>query len=130
MHANDTNKIIHRELSYQITGVLFSVHNRLGRFGRERQYGDAIESGLREAGVAYTREQSISVATVKNTRTNQADFIIDDKIILEIKAKPLITKEDYVQVQRYLQASKHKLGLLVNFRNKYLKPIRIIRFNS
>ena len=54
------------------------------------------------------------------------DFIIDDKIIIELKAKKIILKDDYYQTQRYLHALNKKLALLVNFRNRYLKPIRVI----
>lgn len=36
-------KIIHKELSYKITGLLFKVHTELGRYCREKQYGDALE---------------------------------------------------------------------------------------
>ena len=138
MHANLTNngdgkegeKIIYRELSYVINGILFSIHNAIGRFGREKQYGDALEMELKSKGVIYEREKPISLEKVENERTNIADFVIADKILIELKAKPFITKEDYMQTQRYLQASGYKLGLLVNFRNKFLKPIRIIRVNS
>ena len=131
MHANDTNgKILYRDLSYRINGLLFDVHNALGRFCREKQYGDALEHLLKESNVAFEREKSIPLPLVNNSETNKADFVIENSIHLELKAKPMITKEDYAQIQRYLQAGKIKLGLLINFRSKYLKPIRIIRLNS
>lgn len=56
--------------------------------------------------------------------------MVDDKIVLEIKAKRLVSKEDFYQLQRYLQFSTKKLGLMVNFRNRYLKPARIIRIDT
>ena len=131
MHANDTNgKVIYRELSYQITGLLFEVHNALGRYCREKQYGDALEKVFTDTKISFTREHPISLPHVENAETNKADFIIDDCIVLELKAKPIISRGDYLQIQRYLQASGFKLGLLVNFRSKYLRPIRIIRWNS
>ncbi len=57
---------------------------------------------------------------------NKIDFIIDDKIILETKAKRIITNEDYYQIKRYLIAFDKKLGILVNFRKKYITPKRIL----
>jgi hypothetical protein len=44
--------------------------------------------------------------------------------------KRILTKEDYYQLQRYLQESRAKLGLLVNFRNKYIKPKRVVRIDT
>ena len=57
---------------------------------------------------------------------NIVDFIIDGKILIDLKAKRFITKEDYYQMLRYLKSSGLKLGLVVNFRGTYLKPKRII----
>lgn len=123
-------KIIHKELSYVVTGLLFKIHTELGRYCREKQYGDALEKLLKKENIKFEREKEFSVQAIDNQHTNKVDFIIEDKIILELKAKPIIQKEDYYQTQRYLQASGYKLGLMINFRNKYLKPIRIIRINS
>ena len=67
---------------------------------------------------------------VDNPRSNLVDFSVDSKVLLDLKAKPIVIREDYYQMQRYLQASGYKLGLIVNFRNRYLRPIRIIRLNS
>jgi len=125
MHTNDTNeKIIYPELSYAITGICFNVHNKLGRYAREKQYADFLEKKLNETKISFEREYNI-----KNTG-NIVDFLIDNKIILELKAKKFIIKEDYYQLQRYLQILNFKLGMIVNFRNRYLKPIRIIKINT
>lgn len=124
MDTNNTNKLIHPELSYLLTGLLFAVHNKLGRYCRERQYGDEIENKLKELKISYKREFAIKGSG------NSFDFLIESKIVLEIKAKSNILKEDYYQIQRYLQGSNIKLGLLVNFRSQYLKPKRIIKIDT
>ncbi len=117
-------KLIYPELSYKITGILFKVHNQLGRYCKERQYQDAIEELLKREGIGFEREKKIPMSL--EVKGNQVDFIIEDKLVLECKARPFIRKEDYYQVLRYLKASRKKLGLLVNFRNKYLRPKRIV----
>ncbi len=127
MNANDTNitnKIIYPKLSYDIVGICFNVHNDIGRYAREKQYGDEIVRYFKKTDIPFKRELAIGGTG------NTVDFLIDDKIILEIKAKRLITKEDYFQTQRYLQTLNIKLGLLINFREKYLKPIRVVRIDT
>lgn len=127
MNANYTNKkgkLIYPELSYTLTGICFNVHNKLGRYAREKQYGDLLEEKLKEIKIPYKREFKIEKTG------NTVDFLIDNKMILELKAEPLILKEDYYQTQRYLQASHVKLALLTNFRNRYLKPIRVIKIET
>lgn len=126
MVTNNTNKtkLFYPELSYTLVGICFFVHNELGRFARERQYGDSIEKKLKESKILYKRECAIGDSN------NVADFIIEDKIAIELKAKRILIKEDYIQIQRYLQESKLRLGLLINFRDKYIKPTRIVRIDS
>ncbi|KKQ27340.1 MAG: hypothetical protein US41_C0020G0008 [Parcubacteria group bacterium GW2011_GWB1_37_13] len=119
-----SEKVLHPELSYKITGILFDVHNELGPYAREKQYGDLIEEKLKESKIFYEREPSIGDSG------NILDFIVDKKIILELKAVRILTREHYRQIQNYLQHTKLDLGLLVNFRNKYVKPSRIIRIHS
>jgi GxxExxY protein len=122
--SNSNNKLIFPELSYTITGICFNAHNELGRFCKEKQYGDYIENKLKEIKVPYKRELAIADSG------NVVDFLIDNKIILELKSKRIITKEDYFQTQRYLQATNVKLGLLINFRPVYIKPQRVIRIDN
>ncbi len=116
--------LLYPELSYTITGACFAVHNELGQFAREKQYGDLLEKKLTEAELVFVREQTIG------NGGNIADFVIESSIVLEIKAKRLLLSSDFRQIQNYLQESRLKLGLLVNFRNKYLKPARIIRIEK
>ena len=127
MDTNNTNKngkLIYPELSYLITGICFEVHNELGRYSKEKQYKDLLEQKFRSIGVNHKREFKI------NDSGNVADFLVEDKIILELKAKPIVLKEDYYQTQRYMQSSGIRLALLVNFRSRYLKPIRLIRIDT
>ena len=133
MHSNSriikTNiEVLYPELSYTLTGICFEVHNKLGRFCREIQYADELEAEFKKKGILYKREVRLH-KDGKFTR-NILDFIIEDSIVLEIKAKSVLTKEDYYQAKRYLISSNKKLGLLVNFRDTFLKPKRILNSNS
>lgn len=124
MTTNSNPELLYPELSYKITGICFDTHNELGRFAREKQYGDLLEVKMKEIGLTHTREQRVGDSG------NILDFIIEGLIALELKAKSSIISGDYRQVQNYLQVSQLKLGLLVNFRNKYLKPIRIVKIEK
>src|SRR5262245_37560666 len=115
-------EIVEKELSYKITGILFEVHNQLGRYCREKQYGDALEKCLRQENIDYEREKLLPVEEIDNRFTNIVDFAINSRLLIDLKAKPIVTKEDCYQMQKYLQACGYNLGLIVNFRNKYLKP--------
>ncbi len=129
MTFESTNKIelLYPKLSYKISGVLFKVHNKLGRFCREIQYGDLLEVELKNAGLIFEREKVLPVLDIgEKDASNKVDFCIEGKILLDLKAKKFITKEDYFQMQRYLQCSKLELGLIVNFRNVYVKAQRVI----
>ncbi|HVY35724.1 MAG TPA: GxxExxY protein [Candidatus Paceibacterota bacterium] len=119
--------IIHKELSYRVNGILFDVHNQLGRFCREKKYGDLFETKLRNEKMVFERERAVAVEEIKREFTNKVDFVISNTLLVDLKAKPIVTKDDYYQMNRYLNACGYDFGLIVNFRNKYLKPIRVIR---
>lgn len=121
------NNVLHPELSYKLTGLFFRVHNELGRFRNEKQYADALENGLNLNNLEHKREKPLPKSFDGEAENrNIPDFVIDDKIIVDIKAKRIITKEDYFQMKRYLASSGKNLGIIVNFRQKFLTPKRII----
>jgi GxxExxY protein len=109
------------ELSYTLVGICFNAQNKLGRFAREAQYGDFIENELVEKKIVYAREYPVP------KMNDRVDFMVDNKIIVELKSKRYILKKDYLQIQRYLHALDIKLSLLVNFQNRHLKPLRIVK---
>lgn len=127
MNSEKMSKIIYPELSYKISGILFKVHNEVGRFGREKQYGDLFEKLLIDEKIEFEREKPLPIPSLDNKFTNIVDFAINNQLLVDLKAKPILTKEDFSQIKRYLDAGKYKLGIIVNFHQKYLKPVRILR---
>jgi len=123
----DNTKIIYKELSYQVNGMLFKVHNELGKYCNEKQVCDRIEQYFKDNNMNYKRELVLpSCFSGEMKGRNRIDFLVDDKIILEIKCKRYIGREEYYQVQRYLHAYNKKLGILVNFRDDRLEPNRVL----
>ena len=125
MKSESTNnlKIIEKELAYKLGGIFFEIQNESGRFCREKQYGDLLENKLKENKIKFQREYPIPVAGKKS---NFVDFFIGNKVLVDLKAKPFIKKEDYFQMKRYLTAANLELGIIVNFRDEYLKPRRVL----
>ncbi|MFA5991272.1 MAG: GxxExxY protein [Candidatus Doudnabacteria bacterium] len=116
--------LLYEDLTFAINGALYATHNELGQYAREKQYGDVFEKICKEKGILYEREKRIGDSG------NVLDFLIANKVALELKAKRIVTKEDYYQTQRYLQESGIRLAILVNFRDKVLRPKRIIKIDN
>jgi GxxExxY protein len=121
---SDQGKIIYKDLSYEIVGICIEVHKELGSFAREKQYCDLFELKIKQHKLSYKRELRIGDSG------NIIDFSIDDKIVIEFKAKPFLTVEDFNQIKRYLFQTGYKLGLLVNFRDKRISPKRVLNDNN
>ncbi len=123
--------IIYPELSFKINGILFKTHNQLGKYCSESQYSDFVEKLLKESNLRYEREKILPpIFDGEKTGRNKADFLIEDTIILELKSKTIITKDDYYQVKRYLTALNKKLGIIVNFRSSYIYPKRVLNSSA
>lgn len=119
--------VVYPELSYKLVGVLFAVHNALGRYCNEKQYADLIEKYLKDFSIAHEREKSLPASFIgEKDGRNRIDFLIDNRIVLEVKAKRVLSRGDYFQTMRYLQAMKKRLGILVNFQQKFLFPKRVL----
>lgn len=119
--------IIYPELSYKLAGLFYKTHNNLGRYRNEKQYADYFEELLKKEKIQYKREKALPVSFKgENNRRNIPDFIIENEIIIDFKAKRLITKEDYYQMRRYLSSYNKKLGIIVNFRSISILPKRIL----
>jgi GxxExxY protein len=102
----------------------------LGYCCREKQYCDAVEEMLKLKGIKYEREFGNKNDALLKDNSNIVDFLVDDKIIIEVKAKRIVGREEYHQVQRYLKNFNLKLGIIVNFHQKYLSPKRVLNSNT
>jgi len=120
-------ELIYPELSYKIIGILFKVHSKLGGKYQEKYYQRAVALGLKEEGLSYKKEIAVDL-TFNDEKIGKyfLDFLIEDKVILELKATPRFNKEDFRQVMAYLKAKNLKLGILANFRGDKLIYKRIL----
>jgi GxxExxY protein len=120
-------KLLFEDLTYKIRGCVFKVYNTIGKGHKESVYKKALEEEFKKQGLVYKTEPKIDVTYEdKLVGVYRPDFIIEDKIILEIKVKDFLTNEDEFQVYSYLKATKYKLSLLINFGFKKLEIKRIL----
>ena len=122
------NNIIYKDESFIIVGLCLEVYNNLGKGFLEIVYKDALEYELMRLNIPFKRENEfeINYKGIVLPHKFYADFIIYNKIILEIKSTKEINKEDISQTINYLNISKLKLGLLVNFGQSSLSYKRIV----
>lgn len=122
--------LIYPELSYKIIGILFEVYNNLGPGYQEKYYQKAISVAFREQKVNF-KEQFLTPIKFKNNKIGKyfLDFLVDGKIILEIKKGDRFSRRDIEQVYAYLKANNLKLGIITNFTNSGLKFKRIVNLN-
>jgi len=120
--------LIYKEESYQIIGKCFEVHNNLGPGFLEIVYKDALEQEFNIANIPYEREKEYIVNYKGKLLPHKfyADFVVFDKIILEVKAVSGIPDEFIALAINYLKVSNNKLALLVNFGELKLNYRRIV----
>lgn len=120
--------IIYKLDSYDIIGKCFEVHNNLGAGFLEIVYKDALEYEFKKANIPYEREKQYVVKYKDHILPHKfyADFVIFDKIILEVKAVSGISDEFVAQALNYLKVSDNKLALIVNFGEQSINSKRIV----
>ena len=119
--------IVEKELSYKIVGVLFEVHRELGGQYQEKYYQRAVTKALRMAKIPF-EEQIVVDLSFKGEKIGKyyLDFLIDRRVVLELKAEPHINRTDFRQVLAYLKASRLELGIVANFRGDKLRCVRVL----
>lgn len=121
------NKIIYKELSYEIVGVLFEVYNELGYGHPEKYYYRAIGRGFKIQGIKYRSQVSYKLIFKDEIIGRYyLDFLIENKIVLEIKKGNHFSKKNIEQVKSYLEATGMKLAILANFTPSGVKFLRIL----
>lgn len=104
------------ELTYEINGAIFEVNKLLGAGFLEKVYENALTVELRSRGLKAESQYPISVM-YKGVNVGEyfADIIVEDKVIIELKAVETLQKVHEAQILYYLKAIGMKIGLLVNF---------------
>jgi GxxExxY protein len=112
-------EFLHKELSDAILKVFYEVYNELGYGFLENVYQNAMYLELKSQGFKVDAQKQIKVY-YKNELVGNfiADLLIDDVIIVELKACDNLVKAHYAQTLNYLKATNIEIGLLLNFGEK------------
>ena len=120
-------KIIHKELSYAVRGVLFDVHNQLGPLLPEKFYQEAVAIGLEAKGIVCETEMQFSVqyCGVEVGRYFVDVWVEGGKLLLELKVAPEILPIHRAQAISYLKVTDADLAVVVNFGSILLEDERL-----
>ena len=116
------------EETFKIIGICMEVHRNLGPGLLEVVYKDALEIEFKANNIPFEREKEFSIEYkgVILPHKFYADFIVNEDIVLEVKAIKEFSGEHTAQVLNYLKLSDSEIGLLVNFQNKSLQHKRLV----
>jgi GxxExxY protein len=118
--------LLYPKESYIIRGIAFDIYKQFRNNHKEKVYHNAFYLGLVYKGLKVEKEKQISVYyNGKKVGVYTPDLVVNDVILIEIKAKPKLTKQDIEQFWHYLKGSNYKLGFLINFGAQ--KGVQIIR---
>ncbi|GAB4287298.1 MAG: GxxExxY protein [Marinilabiliales bacterium] len=113
------NELFHKELSGKIINCFYTVYNTLGFGFLEKVYENAMMIELRENGIKAEKQKPIKVYYNEELVGEYfADIIVEDLIIIELKAAEGIVEEHELQLINYLKATDKEVGLLLNFGKK------------
>lgn len=119
--------LLYEQLSYKIRRAIFNVSNTLGNGHKESVYQKALAEELKSLEIPFAREKRIEITYHGKSIGNYTpDFLVDGKVILELKAVQFMPRDHYKQILNYLKGTNIKLGFLVNFGTPKLQIKRLI----
>lgn len=112
----DTALLAEADLTKRVIGLFYAVHNELGHGFLESVYENSLALALRGAGIAVVQQAPLRVDFLGHTVGEfRADLLVEDRLIVEIKAVSRLVAAHEVQLVNYLKATGIRVGLLMNF---------------
>lgn len=120
-------KFLYKDLTYKIIGCAIEVHKILGPGFLESVYERAVQIEFKISKIIYKTQVHFPVLYKgENIKSFLCDLVVDEKIIVELKAIKEITNIDRAQLINYLKVIGLKVGLLINFGAESLEYERIV----
>jgi GxxExxY protein len=119
--------LIYPELSYRIVGCAYEVWDEIGSGHLEKVYQKAMAIAFKSKGIEY-KEQIHYPVKFKNELVGKGilDFLVEEKVVVELKKDDLFPKSHIQQVLNYLTLTHCKLAILINFTSRGMKFKRIV----
>jgi GxxExxY protein len=113
---NETEQL-YQQQGYDFMAAVFEVHNEMGHGFLEEVYHESLELELGQRGIPYNSKPKLSLSYKGQLLKQQyeADLIIIDEIVVELKAVKALLPEHVAQLINYLRATRKRVGYLVNF---------------
>ena len=119
------------ELSGQVIEAAISVHRELGPGFLESVYESALKAALRHRGIIYEPQREVTIFFEnEEVGTHRLDLIVENQIVVELKAVKALEEFHFAQVRSYLKATRLGVGLLLNFNSPKLIIKRIVHTND
>ncbi len=119
--------IVLPELSYQIVGCCFQVHNQIGGGKVESVYQRAVALQLSKQGIPFVEQARVPiVCDGVEIGADKADFLIAGSVVLELKAGARFRPQEFYQVRRYVTALNVRLGILARFMSDAVVTSRVL----
>lgn len=120
-------ELVYKELSYRIVGAIYETYNNLGYGHREKTYQKALAEEFENNGISTKKELYFPIYFKgKLVSKYYFDFLIEDKIVLELKVSNNLYQSDISQVLAYLKTKNYHLGILAVFTSNGVKTKRIV----
>ena len=114
-------------LTGRIIGQAIEVHRSLGPGFLESLYAEALDVALAGAGILFAREVRVEVGfRGRRIGEHRLDLLVEDRVVVELKAVETLGRIHYAQVRSYLRATGLRVGLLLNFEAPTLEVRRIL----
>lgn len=120
-------ELIEKELTEEVIGACFEVMNELGQGFLESVYQKALVIALTQLGITVAEQAPLKV-TSRNIVVGDfyPDILVEDRLIIELKALKSLTSEHEAQLLNYLKASGLRVGMLINFGRQRLEWKRLV----
>jgi len=109
---------LYKNLGFKLLGICFNIHNTYGCGHNERIYQSLLKERFEKEKIKFLPQPKIPVfskLTGKKIGLYIPDFLLEDKIIIEIKATGILLKRQEIQLLEYLKTTPYEVGYLINF---------------